>query len=279
MGVLRARLKVLVSSLDPMLISNSFLSLPTEYDLRMVHYLKELKSSEILENTIVIFLSDHGMRFGDIRKYFTGWLEERLPFLFISLPEKFKRKYPEFERNLRINQDRLVSPYDLHLTLRQILFLSGYKSNIEAEGCPTCQSLFEEVPKDRKCFEAGIDDIWCACNRFKEINKNSKKIEQIANFAVEKLNFDLSSYENCAKLELSQILSANEFEDSNSNFDYLITFEVLPSHGQMEATIRCKDDNCSTDREVLGEISRINLYGNQSYCIEDAIMKKYCFCV
>lgn len=46
----------------------------------MVHYLTKLKTEKILNNTIVIFLSDHGMRFGEIRKFLTGYIEDYCSF-------------------------------------------------------------------------------------------------------------------------------------------------------------------------------------------------------
>lgn len=42
----------------------------------------------------------------------------------------------------------------------------------------------------------------------------------------------------------------------------------------MEASVKRRKDNY----EVSSEISRINMYGNQSHCINDDIYLKYCFC-
>ncbi len=30
--------------------------------------------------------------------------------------------------------------------------------------------------------------------------------------------------------------------------------------------------------EVIGDVSRINRYGNQSHCIHNSFLEKYCFC-
>lgn len=53
-----------------------------------------------LENTMVIYFSDHGARRGDILSTYIGKLEERLPAMFIALPLWFKRKYPQVRFNL-----------------------------------------------------------------------------------------------------------------------------------------------------------------------------------
>ena len=44
-------------------------------DLRMKHYLDELNNRGVLNNSMVVFLSDHGLRFGPVRQLLTGWLE------------------------------------------------------------------------------------------------------------------------------------------------------------------------------------------------------------
>lgn len=246
----------------------------------MKFYLEELQTLQILNETIVIFFSDHGMRFGDIRKYFTGWLEERLPFLYIWLPESFKQEYPELTENLRINQDRLVSPFDLHITVKHILKLAGgYEKELTAISCPNCQSLFFEVPHNRSCPDAGIDKHWCTCTDFKEIDKSSLNVEKVVSFTLKKLNSELAEHKKCAQLKLNQISSARESVHGTSTIDYLISFEVLPSYGQMEATVRCSDAECEQDLTIIGEISRINKYGDQSKCISDAHLRKYCYCV
>lgn len=246
----------------------------------MKFYFEELQKLQVFNDTIVIFFSDHGMRFGEIRKYFTGWLEERLPFLYIWLPDSFKEKHPELAENLRINQDRLVSFYDLHITIKHILKLSGgFENELIAVSCPSCQSLFYEVPSNRSCSDAGIDKHWCTCTDFKEIDKSALNLEKVVKFAIDKLNSELSVHKNCAQLKFKAISSARESVHGTLSIDYLISFEVFPSHGQMEATIRCNDAECEKNLTVIGEISRINKYGDQSKCISDAHLRKYCYCV
>lgn len=63
--------------------SHNILSDPSAFDSRTKEFLKDLEKKSILENHMVVFLSDHGMRFGKVRELHTGWLEERMPFIFI----------------------------------------------------------------------------------------------------------------------------------------------------------------------------------------------------
>ncbi|CAG7724308.1 unnamed protein product [Allacma fusca] len=55
--------------------------------------LQELIHSEG-KDTVILFISDHGYRFGKFRESFIGYYEESLPFFFIRLPPRLKHKYP-----------------------------------------------------------------------------------------------------------------------------------------------------------------------------------------
>jgi hypothetical protein len=64
-----------------------------------------------LNNTIVIVLGDHGHRFSELRKTDIGRVEERMPFLAVSLPRDFKHRYPHLVAGLEQNQNKLLSWY------------------------------------------------------------------------------------------------------------------------------------------------------------------------
>ena len=80
--------------------------------------LTKLFDENLLKNTLLIFFSDHGFRYGPLRQTHTGEVETRLPFNFIHLPENFNTKYAE---NLRQNQYRLTTPFDIHATLTHVI--------------------------------------------------------------------------------------------------------------------------------------------------------------
>lgn len=257
--------------------SHEDLSFPSSMDTRIVFYLQKLKSEGVLDSSIVIFFSDHGMRFGKMRRYYTGWLEERLPFFFMWLPEKFKRENPTIVENLRINRDRLSSPYDVHITLQDILKMSdGYNESYRpsAVSCPTCQSLFAEIAINRSCSDAGISKHWCTCTLFEEIDEKSETVELAVNHALQHVNSMFALHPNCAMLHLNEIISARAY--SNKSMKLLISFSVKPSEAEFEALV--KTDHQFKNFEIVGSISRINRYENQSWCISDDELRKFCFC-
>lgn len=74
--------------------SHNLLNAVSRMDEKVEEFLSELEESGRLENTILVFFSDHGIRFGEFRYTKMGWLEERLPFMYIRLPAWFEEAYP-----------------------------------------------------------------------------------------------------------------------------------------------------------------------------------------
>lgn len=258
----------------------------------MKNYIVKLSDRGILNETLVVFFSDHGIRFGDVRKLLTGWYEERLPFVFFSLPKWFKQKYSKYVQNLDINKNRLTTPYDFHVTLKHILSLSGTNISLVAPSCPMCQSLFEEIPYDRSCDDANIIEHWCTCIPYEKFDESSSEIKESVNFVIKVINDDLEAYKikhgvklknsttiytnNCAKLQVTKILSAYLGKSSSNSTTYhLVTFEASPGGGEFEATVKYNEHKV---RQLSGSISRLNMYAHQADCIDDGSMKNYCYC-
>ena len=76
---------------------------------------EKLFDQNLMSDTILVFFSDHGQRKGPARDTLTGKYEERLPFMHIYVPEKWRNK------NLTINQNRLTSHFDIHATLKHLV--------------------------------------------------------------------------------------------------------------------------------------------------------------
>ncbi|XP_034112579.2 uncharacterized protein LOC117573463 [Drosophila albomicans] len=99
--------------------------LASKMDNYVLQYFKDFEADGVLAENIVIFFSDHGSRFGELRSLSSGFLESRLPMLFIYLPPWFRAQYPEYAAALELNRNRLTSNYDLHNTLKHIIELGA----------------------------------------------------------------------------------------------------------------------------------------------------------
>ncbi|KAH8304874.1 hypothetical protein KR018_001751 [Drosophila ironensis] len=258
--------------------SHNNFALPSAMDARMVEYMRTLDKHGVMDNTIIIFLSDHGSRFGPLRRLDSGFMEERLPFLFIRLPRWIREKYPQFVRSLQANRNRLTSPYDIHATLRHILELDTPSEELPRPlDCPGCRSVLEEVPQSRSCAQAGIDDNWCGCFDYQPVNKTLPIAVNISQQIVQAINTFLDRQrgtEKCQKLRLTNIRSIQRRSNSSS---YLVQLSVNPGDAFFETTVDWNDRTKQIKLSVPS-ISRFQFYEAQSKCTPKKENKKFCIC-
>ncbi|XP_039494201.1 uncharacterized protein LOC120453520 [Drosophila santomea] len=258
--------------------SHNDFSMPSAMDERMVKYMRTLDKNGIMDNTIIIFFSDHGARFGPLRKLDSGFVEERLPFIYIRVPRWIREKYPKLLRNLQVNRNRLASPYDIHATLRHILELDTPKDKLpRPEGCSTCHSVFEEVDWSRNCSQAGIEEHWCTCDSLSEVSTTDSSARSMSTQLVESINKYVASKkgaERCRRLKLSRIFSVQRRGNSNR---YLIQLSVQPGDALFEATVEW-DTSARRIPVQMPSISRLNIYAGKSGCSSVKETRKYCIC-
>ncbi|XP_077296477.1 uncharacterized protein LOC143918426 [Arctopsyche grandis] len=271
-------------------LTHDFLNYPLLGDNKYSSLMYKLKEEGLFSNTIVVVMSDHGIRWGEILSTPQGRMEERLPFLFITLPEIFKERFPLASSNLKRNTKRLTTPYDLHETFSDLLNVSQIENEVieQAIHNKTYEnnrgiSLFLPIHENRTCQSAGIDPHWCTCHESRKLNVDDKVVVIVANVVINYMNGLLANYTQCAKLNLSGILEAGRNVPSKSLEmwkvlskvqDYTVIINTEPGDGLFEATVR----HSLRGWNVTGTISRHNLYGKQSYCIDDVHLKLYCFC-
>ncbi|XP_061179332.1 uncharacterized protein LOC133187952 [Saccostrea echinata] len=259
-------------------------------DLPLFNFIKDLDEGQLLNNTLLIIFSDHGVRFGKVRDTYIGMMEERLPMMFLRFPPWFKEKYSFLWNNLRKNANRLSTPFDIYETLKDVLNFDDdiLKRKDQSRGV----SLFREITESRTCAEAGILPHWCACAERKEVSTSDSIIINVAKFLVKSINDKLKdSRDKCEVIGLSEIRSASRLRISDRVLDYVskksgkvktqnhyqIKIKTNPGNALFEATI-FQDERLHI-RRVEGDISRINIYGNQSSCIKNNYeLKKYCVC-
>ena len=125
------------------------------------------------ERTAVILLSDHGIHYGTyFDKARGGNQEHSLPLMYALFPRRVLEAHPEIEAALCMNQQRLVSPFDIHATLLHLLSyplppqLPKWSTSDYFWGertVPKPASLIAPVPAARSCADAGIPSSLCPC--------------------------------------------------------------------------------------------------------------------
>lgn len=294
--------------------SFSFITRLTHEDVRKAavadrpyeRFLRRLRDRGLLNRTVLVLYSDHGMRFGDLRRTYVGKLEERLPFVVVRLPPRVRQNYRHLSDALSVNAGRLTTPFDIYETLADLKDFDGSVRN----GCEVTLrrgcSLLGEVPAHRTCVDAGVLPHWCACHEMVPVDPADPGVRRAADAVLWYINDALSVHRGrCARLRLlgDKVVDVRRvrprddvirFRDSrrdvlgrtvefdtgetaarNRVVEYQLTIETTPGGAVFEATVRCRGDTSVQ----IADISRINAYGDQSACIEVHSHKKFCYCV
>ncbi|KAJ8921408.1 hypothetical protein NQ315_003026 [Exocentrus adspersus] len=266
--------------------SHDDINLPSVMDERVLGFLNDTKFKDSLRDTIMIFFSDHGFRFGDIRYTHTGWLEERLPFIYFYIPDSFKDRFKDKYDSFKVNTGRLTTPYDLYLTLEDVLEMGNktYKGK-NSTGCPNCRSLFTEMEANRTCKEAAIDQHWCTCTGHDYINPKHRSVREVAQYVVEEINSFVKGFKEgaaCAKYSVRNVVSAgmskSYLNEMNETVRYFLVILETTPNAMFEATVEAHVLMHNNSFKLLGDISRINRYKDNSYCVKKGALKKYCYC-
>lgn len=287
-------------------LSHDSINLVGVADNDITNWLVDLKRSGVLNHTILIMMSDHGNRFAEVRNTLQGKQEERLPFFSFAFPEWFKRQYKEQYGNFRTNLQRLVTPFDVHETLQDVLNLQTLKSK-QKPAHTRAISLFEEIPQNRSCADAYIEPHWCACLNWETIAdaSSSEPVFRSAMAIVDYINRYTERHRSiCATLSLDEIRWAaklspheglvrykqnkdtdgflGEFSSTGTKVAhdmYQVKLVTVPGKAIYEGSV-VHDLGNNQFRVKLSDISRINKYGTQANCIydKDPEVRKYCYC-
>lgn len=282
---------------------------PFLVDKSTVETLLDFNASEIRNKSVIILLSDHGWRVDKIMLSSQARVENRMPFAFLILPKWFKTEYPLAYQNIKENQYRLTTPYDIHATLRAILNPADMTDQVIqrkldqlSKGSSANKfhrkgsSLFLPISKDRTCVGAGIDELWCACLAYKHFGINSTAALRLGKFAVDTLNSWLKPFPSCRQYTLHKIIFAEaKLPESGkprriidlkfTSQIFKIGFSVTPemNGAQFEVVIFTKPEYWvgSSSKGAIAmstEVSRLNRYG-KSECMEIYSLKKICTCI
>ena len=273
-----------------------------------IDFYQFLEKHGYLNNAAVFLFGDHGIRGAGFRGTMQGKLEERLPFLSITLPEWFVKKFPIHIEHLRKNTEVLTSHFDFYSTLKHLITFPNNDEDNSIYG----RSLLTNIHEfNRTCEDIRVRSHWCPCILFNPLDKNDPVVVDVSKKAVEFLNKLIEREEiprkKCAKLYLKKVVRAGkrsinsklqQFEDTNKNkvcdscvveyekrkalvYLYEVTFTVKPSGGQFEMTADVSfDRNNNYGIHVNPGISRTDPYGDQPACTRDDFphLRQMCYC-
>lgn len=283
-------------------------------DDRLLQFLTWLYSTNMLENSILLMMSDHGFRIGGASLTHVGRAENNSPWLMMHVPKHVITRYPWINDTLVTNTRRLVTAYDIHETMVDILYNNvPKKSHIsQVSNSLTKRSLFSNIPGDRTCADAGIEDKYCTCFAKTSVSTISKFSQLLAENLVDSIDGVLQNYKHeCEKVQLlnitevtviysnsDQLNLADEERNEKSALNlvkksflggsdtneersgrYSVLFYTIPGEAYFEGTVDYdRYADVPNQLSVVGEPSRLNRYGTQSHCMSTSFLKQFCYC-
>lgn len=181
---------------------------PAQYiDADLARFIRRLKNNNILDDTVLIIMADHGARYSKVRSTVQGKLEERLPMMSFVFPKKFQKRFPGLWKNLMDNRQRLSTPFDVHETLLDILNFSRARTSHPAFSRGI--SLLQQIPVNRTCRSAAILAHWCSCMQQIALGTDEEFVRDAALTLTKHINTLTAPHRHqCAELHLTQIDSA-----------------------------------------------------------------------
>jgi membrane-anchored protein YejM (alkaline phosphatase superfamily) len=139
-------------------------------DVEIENFFKTwVNSPQVRNNTLVILCSDHGNHMYPSEIHagrLAAMVEQTRPVFYVLLPPWMKDKYPDRVNALAENsRSRLVTYADVHATMRH---LTSFKQ--ESFEYRMGVSLFNLIPKDRSCKEAGVPLAFCGCADYERMD-------------------------------------------------------------------------------------------------------------
>jgi hypothetical protein len=248
------------------------------FDSMLVSSLEKIFRAGGFENTFFFLFADHGPRYGPFRRTIQGKLEERLPGMFIKIPDWIAKEYPKIAQNLEDNQNRLFTPYDMHATLQHVLHFPE-----TPEFLPYQRSLLNPISPHRTCEEAHINSHWCSCREQRPVNITFQ-VNKGTELLVSELNSRIKKdgEGKCEELTLDKVLSVEAYEypsqmvsflsskDADGRIprysgvrqrvvEYQIQFSVSPGGAILEGDLVKRD---GVDFQIGTHFSRLNSYGD-----------------
>ena len=257
-------------------------------DEDLANFLRSIRQEGLLDETMLLVMSDHGARFGDLRHLPQGRIEHRLPFLSIALPSWFEEQNPGFIQALQANANVLTSPFDVHRTFKHLMSFPDFPERTDrTHGV----SLFQRLDTMRTCADAGIPEQYCPCLTWKAVKSSHAHARKSAEAAVAHINTllrnsALSAAHCVIPLTLTNVTGAVQklpkirktlemFHETECL--YQVQFQTSPANAVFEALVRV---TYVGEFEVSGSVDRVNAYGSQPDCVAQQLpaLAPYCYC-
>lgn len=258
-------------------LSHNDLTGASRADKPFIEFFTAMEREGFLNNSIIIFISDHGFRFGNFRNTPLGRYEDQLPFGYLMLPPSFIEERPEAVENLRVNSHRLVTVYDMHATMLELATLDQGPVTRTERG----YSLFSEiVPYNRTCAEAGIDFEYCSCYDVANQRVDPALSVQLGQTIVDEINNELKRNKaiKCVEWKLGTVNQALPLTEGSRILNiYRVSINTIPP-GRFEATIAI-EPKAKNGLKLISGVDRTDWFSEHARCAMPSSYERFCYCL
>ena len=238
-------------------------------DSEVSSFLSSALAGGLMEDKLVIVGGDHGNRFTWSRTSLGGRFEERMPFMSVSLPQRVREQFPVWQRNLHNNRDKLLSHFDIHVTMSRYLSQSADNTSRVTSRSPL--SLLEtSAGHNRTCSEAGVPEYYCVCIPETYLPTRSPLIYKATKNLLRKINSLVRGYSDlCRRQQLKTIHEARRLENRARR----LRLVVSTTTGAVYEALLSSDG-----AEVEGDINRLDWGGFSMDCVQADYLQLFCHC-
>ncbi|CAD6184893.1 unnamed protein product [Caenorhabditis auriculariae] len=238
------------------------------------------------ENSFVILMGDHGLRFGKYAHSENGAFEAKNSHFTISIPREL-RESTRLLDILRLNAQKLQSTFDVHATFRDIVMYQPEQaySNYDpiAKATDRGHSLLRRQPEiDRNCKTLEIPFSFCMCKfEMKNVTTFSQVSKSIGSYIIGIINKGLKEANmtnKCEPVILNKALDIRSYKYSKEGRYQVFKATIkaaAPHNGIFRAHIRKSDPTDPSLPPTLDLVSdsieRLDKYGNAGSCAPYAV--------
>lgn len=138
-------------------------------------------------------------------------------------------------------------------------------------------NFFQKLPKNLKCSDVGVPDVFCACNPLRELNLDNPMLLLAGELALSQLNAKLPK--TCLKLKVGRVNGGAIIENLGlSKTTYIIGIVTDPGKMQIEANIDYfKDIKTFNNISQIQRMNKINKIDVK--CLKgDKEFELFCIC-
>lgn len=249
-------------------------------DKELAEYLATVDLSE----TFLFILGDHGLGYGEYRNTLYGQHDFFNPIFIMLAPSKYLTA--EEESNLRMNEQKLTSHWDIYHTVLKLPWKHMKKpptlpQKYQGGIPPHSFNLLEEIPRGRTCKDANIYPEFCQCGSWVAADASDKLKETMLGKVISSVNefgFERDK-ESCLLLKNEHFFVRDIFTTpSKTTYHVVVEAKKDPSSGRVQSVLAFVGYIEKEGNEfVVSDAKRLTPY-NSEPCKTPSDVSEYCIC-